>query len=121
GRWHVTVAVVEGLNLVVIFRLARDRGCEALAKEYESEDGVEFVAALGRRGEGCVGGAADIFHPARTKKADGGDEGLGLLGGDSESVVAQDGGELEERLERARQRLGHAAAPLRSSSRRGSI
>ncbi len=87
------------------------------------EQGVEFRAPLGRRGQRRMAGAADIGDAGRAEEIDGGEKGRRLLRRDQEAVMPQQRREADEGLQRARQgrQVAHAAISAIIASRRGAM
>jgi hypothetical protein len=88
-----------------------------LAQEVRAEQRIEGGAALRRRRERRMGGAADIGDRLRTKQADRREERGGLLRRDREAVRPQQRRERHERPCGTRQDT-HAAASARIESSR---
>ena len=122
-RWIETAAIALAHTQVVVLGLRGRLDHRRPAEKMRVEQGVEFGAPLGRRGERGAGGAADVGDAGGTKKVDGGEKGRGLLRRYHESIASQERGKSDEGPRRARQgnRLAHAAISAIAASRRGAI
>jgi hypothetical protein len=86
----------------LVVRLAEGVAFRHLAEEMRAEQRVERRAALRRRRQRRMRGAANVRDRLRSKQANGGKEGNGLFGRDRKPVRPQERGKCHERLCRTR-------------------